>query len=162
MKTLRIFTLLYIVAQAFTVQAGQGDLSLIKDLAGYWQFSIGDREEWISPKYDDSKWESIKVPSPWEDQGFNGYNGYGFYRKKVVIPDELRDRMLYLFLGYIDDVDEVYFNGHKIGSTGSFPPQYISAYNAERKYYIPEEIINFNGTNLIAVKVYDSYMVGGS
>ena len=161
MKTLRIFTLLYIVAHAFTVQAGQGDLSLIKDLAGYWQFSIGDREEWISPKYDDSKWESIKVPSPWEDQGFNGYNGYAFYRKKVVIPDELRDRMLYLFLGYIDDVDEVYFNGHKIGSTGSFPPQYISAYNAERKYYIPEEIINFNGTNLIAVKVYDSYMVGG-
>ena len=161
MKTMGLFTILYFVARTFIVQAGQEDVFLIKDLTGYWQFSIGDREEWISPKYDDSNWESIKVPSPWEDQGFNGYNGYAFYRKKVVISDEQRGRMLYLFLGYIDDVDEVYFNGHKIGSTGSFPPQYVSAYNAERKYYIPEDIINFNGTNLIAVKVYDSYQSGG-
>jgi len=69
--------------------------------------------------------------------------------------------MLYLNLGYIDDVDEVYFNGNKIGSTGSFPPNYSTAYNAERIYYIPAEYINFDGSNLIAVKVYDSEGEGG-
>jgi sialate O-acetylesterase len=69
--------------------------------------------------------------------------------------------MLYLNIGYIDDVDEVYLNGKKIGSTGSFPPDYNTAYNAERIYYIPEEYISFDGNNLIAVKVYDSTQDGG-
>jgi hypothetical protein len=58
-------------------------------------------------------------------------------------------------------VDEVYLNGHKIGSTGGFPPGYNTAYNAERIYYIPEQDINFDGLNLIAVKVYDSEQEGG-
>jgi hypothetical protein len=118
-------------------------------------------EEWISPKFDDSSWESIHVPSPWEDEGFNGYNGYAFYRKKFNLSSNYKGRMLYLNLGYIDDVDEVYFNGNKIGSTGSFPPNYSTAYDAERIYYIPEQYINFNGPNLIAIKVYDSVGEGG-
>jgi sialate O-acetylesterase len=141
---------------------GSGDnLVLLKSLEGKWQFSIGMNEEWISPKFNDSKWESIKVPSPWEDEGFNGYNGYAFYRKTINISSNYKGRMLYLNMGYIDDVDEVYLNGNKIGSTGSFPPNYSTAYNAERIYYIPAEYINFDGSNLIAVKVYDSEGEGG-
>jgi sialate O-acetylesterase len=64
-------------------------------------------------------------------------------------------------MGYIDDVDEVCLNGHKIGSTGEFPPHYVTAYNAERIYYIPEEYIRFDGSNLIAIKVYDTEQAGG-
>jgi hypothetical protein len=137
------------------------DLHLLKNLNGNWHFSIGLNNDWIQPKFDDSKWETIEVPGPWEDQGFNGYNGYAFYRKNIDIPLSWKDRDLYLNMGYIDDVDEVYLNGHKIGSTGSFPPNYSTAYDAERIYYIPVEYINFDGSNLIAVKVYDSYESGG-
>jgi len=141
--------------------ASDGNLVLLQNLRGKWQFSIGINEEWISPKFNDSNWESIRVPSPWEDEGFNGYNGYAFYRKTISISSNYKDRMLYLNMGYIDDVDEVYLNGNKIGSTGSFPPNYSTAYNAERIYYIPEQYINFDGSNLIAVKVYDSVQEGG-
>ncbi len=143
------------------MSAFQGDLSLIQSLKGGWSFSIGINNDWISPKFNDSGWETIKVPSPWEDQGFNGYNGYAFYRKKISISSSLKGRMLYLNMGYIDDVDEVYLNGRKIGSSGGFPPHFVTAYNAERIYYIPEEYINFDGMNVIAVKVYDSYEAGG-
>lgn len=143
------------------IYAGEENLVLLQSLRGSWQFSIGINDEWVSPKFNDSNWETIKVPSPWEDQGFNGYNGYAFYRKKINIPSTYKGRMLYLRLGYIDDADEVYLNGHKIGSTGGFPPNYNTAYNAERIYYIPEQEINFDGSNLIAVKVYDSYQQGG-
>jgi hypothetical protein len=149
------------VAQNSKIFASENNLVLLQNLKGSWQFSIGMNNEWVSPKFDDSKWETIKVPSPWEDQGFNGYNGFAFYRKKINISSNYKGRMLYLNMGYIDDVDEVYLNGHKIGSTGSFPPNYNTAYNAERVYYIPEEDINFDGSNLIAVKVYDSYNEGG-
>jgi sialate O-acetylesterase len=146
---------------SFNIKALADDLVRIKDLKGLWKFSIGEREEWISPNYDDSNWESVQVPSPWENQGFYGYNGYAFYRKSITISNTEQGKMLYLALGFIDDVDETYFNGHKIGSTGSFPPKYETAYNAERKYFIPEEIINFDGDNVLAVKVYDSYQAGG-
>ena len=141
--------------------AGEENLVLLQSLKGSWQFSIGLNEEWVSPKFNDNDWETIKAPSPWENQGFNGYNGYAFYRKKINIPSNFKGRMLYLNMGYIDDVDEVYLNGHKIGSTGGFPPDYNTAYNAERIYYIPEQYINFDGSNLIAVKVYDSEQEGG-
>jgi hypothetical protein len=156
-----ITAILCFLAQNNKILASEENLVLLQNLKGNWQFSIGISEEWVSPKFDDSKWETIKVPSPWEDQGFNGYNGYAFYRKRLNISSNYKGRMLYLNMGYIDDVDEVYLNGHKIGSTGSFPPNYNTAYNAERVYYIPEEDINFDASNLIAVKVYDSYNEGG-
>lgn len=141
--------------------AGYEDLTLIQSLKGNWAFSIGFDDEWILPGYNDSDWESIRVPSAWEDEGFNGYNGYAFYRKKVNISSGFKGRILYLNMGYIDDVDEVYFNGRKIGSTGGFPPKYLTAYNAERIYYIPEEYIRFDAVNVIAAKVYDTEQAGG-
>jgi hypothetical protein len=134
---------------------------LLQSLKGNWAFSIGINNDWISPSYNDNSWETIKVPSAWEDQGFNGYNGYACYRKKFTVPSSYKGRMLYLNMGYIDDVDAVYFNGHKIGSSGSFPPSYETAYNAERIYYLPEEYINFDGNNVVVAKVYDSYDAGG-
>jgi sialate O-acetylesterase len=161
MRTIFISALICLLTHSQSVYAGDGDLIILQSLKGTWLFSIGLNEEWISPKYNDSDWETIKVPSSWEDQGFNGYNGYAFYRKKITIPSTYKGRMLYLNMGYIDDVDEVYLNGYKIGSTGGFPPDYNTAFNAERIYYIPEEYINFDGSNLIAVKVYDSYQEGG-
>lgn len=160
-KGLAAVALICLVGQPVKSNSYNEDLTLLMSLKGTWSFSIGISDEWISPKFDDSDWETIKVPASWEDQGFNGYNGYAFYRKKITIPPTYKGRMLYLKMGYIDDVDAVYLNGHKIGSTGSFPPNYITAYNASRTYYIPEQYINFDGLNLITVKVYDSQQVGG-
>ena len=161
MRTFLLTIIFCIINFSSSVKAGNGKLSLLQSLKGQWSFSIGISDEWTSPKYDDSNWEVIKVPSSWEDQGFNGYNGYAFYRKKFTIPSVYKGRMLYLYMGYIDDVDVVFLNGHKIGSSGEFPPHYVTAYNAERVYYIPEQYINFDGPNLIAVKVYDTEQAGG-
>lgn len=144
-----------------TLFASQNELIRLINLEGQWKFSIGERSEWVSSSFDDSNWETIHVPSAWEDQGFYGYNGFASYRKQFTLSKEQKGKTLYLFLGYIDDVDETYINGHKIGSTGSFPPDYITAYNAKRIYYIPEEYLKFDGLNTIAVKVYDSYQHGG-
>ena len=132
------------------------------NLKGHWKFSIGDNKKWSDPKYPDNDWESILVPSNWEDEGFNGYNGYAWYRKTFEGPDLENKNLEYiLFLGNVDDVDEVYLNGHKIGFSGRFPPKYHTAYSAIRRYYLPKEFINFGGRNLIAVRVFDSEISGG-
>lgn len=134
----------------------------VVSLHGKWKFNIGDKSLWADPYFNDKTWESIYVPSKWEDEGFNGYNGFGWYRTSFE-GAELQDKngSYSLFLGYIDDVDEVFLNGHKIGSSGSFPPRYHTAYNAFRNYFIPREFINFTGKNVIAVRVYDAEIEGG-
>ena len=139
----------------------QGELIRVLNLEGKWKFSIGERNEWLDYSYDDSSWESIYVPETWEEQGFHGYNGFATYRHNFQISDRYEGLMLYLGLGYIDDVDEVFVNGTKIGSSGTFPPYFETAYNARRQYYVPEDILNFNGNNVIVVVVYDSQQQGG-
>ena len=134
---------------------------LIVDLKGQWKFSIGDREAWIRKNYNDQSWDEIKVPGYWEDQGFHGYNGYAFYRKKITISKDYKEHLFFLKLGYIDDVDKVYFNGELIGSTGSFPPHYETAYEARREYYIPHNLVTYDEQNVIVVKVYDNHEKGG-
>lgn len=137
------------------------DLTKVINLQGKWKFSIGDKKEWMQESFNDKDWESIYVPSAWEDQGFYGYDGFAWYRKTIVIPEDYTDYQLFLYLGYVDDVDETYFNGNLIGYSGSFPPNYSTAYNSFRKYFIPKEYIKFGKPNLISVRVYDAQLAGG-
>ena len=131
------------------------------NLKGSWKFSIGDDMNWSKPGYDDRGWESIKAPSAWEDQGYNGYDGYAWYRKHFKVPSSAKGKYLTLKLGRVDDVDQTYINGHFIGASGKFPPDYKTAYFAWRVYYIPEKFLNYDQDNVIAVRVYDGELSGG-
>lgn len=143
-----------------STQAACQDRERRANLQGYWKFILGDNMKFAKPEYNDSDWEKIYVPDTWEDEGFRNYSGYAWYRKTVEVEAQEND-VLYLELGKIDDVDEVYFNGHLIGTTGSFPPDYVTAYNYHRRYPIPIEHINKGGKNVIAVRVYDGEGPGG-
>jgi len=133
----------------------------IANLQGTWKFSIGDDKSRSATWYDDQDWDLIKVPSEWENEGYHGYNGYAWYRKSVFISRSYKSINIYFSIGYIDDADEVYFNGRLIGRRGVFPPNYETAYNQFREYIIPPSFINFNGQNQIAIRVYDGQLAGG-
>ncbi|WP_321288136.1 beta galactosidase jelly roll domain-containing protein [uncultured Sunxiuqinia sp.] len=150
-----ILSVLLIATSSFAFNSDE------KDLSGQWKFRIGDRYEWATTGYDDSDWDDIRVPARWEDEGFRGYDGYAWYRTTVRVGGELKDKVMVLELGYIDDVDEVFVNGVKVGQTGSFPPNLSTAYNALRKYQIPSDVLQIGEENLIAVRVYDSHLEGG-
>lgn len=155
-----IFISVFILA---TIRAsGQENLTEIIDLSGYWKFTIGDNARWSRTVLDDANWEKIRVPGKWESQGFHGYDGYAWYRTTFDGQDLARYKgSLTLMLGYIDDIDQVYLNGELIGATGSFPPYFSTAYNAKRIYHLPDESINFNQENTIAVRVFDTIQDGG-
>ncbi len=133
----------------------------ILGLDGKWRFTIGDREEYAQPDCNDSNWEKIKVGTPWENEGFENYNGYAWYRYEFDGSQLGEFENLILSLGYIDDVHEAYLNGKLIGFKGSFPPDYYTAYDAFNEYALPESAINRNGKNVIGVKVYDLHQDGG-
>lgn len=131
------------------------------NLNGKWKFSIGDNPQWANPTFKDADWDVIYVPARWEEQGYQGYNGIAWYRNRVNVPQLFSDREIFLELGYIDDCDEVFFNGEKIGQSGEFPPNNATAYNSFRKYLVPSNLIKYGQDNLIAVRVYDSQLEGG-
>ena len=133
----------------------------VKNLRGTWKFRIGDNIRWASVNYDDSSWDEIYAPSAWEDEGFNGYDGYAWYRKSFDGRSLGNIENLFINLGYIDDVDEVFINGNFIGYSGQFPPDFHTAYNAKRAYNIPSQYINYEGENIIAVRVFDTVLGGG-
>ena len=161
MRTLnRILLPLLLVACVAGTSAAQ-DMKSLLDLRGKWKFDLGDDMRWASPGFDDRKWEELNVPGVWEDQGYPGYDGYAWYRKHFRIPGQWAGKKIYLDLGYVDDVDEVYLNGQFIAFRGSFPPNYNTAYSTRRLYQILWQYLNPNGDNLLAVRVYDSELGGG-
>ena len=137
------------------------DLKKLVDLKGYWSFSIGDDLKWSAENYDDQHWDRIFVPERWENEGYDGYNGFAWYRKKFRLRVHAENSIYYILLGLIDDVDEVYVNGQLIGSSGSFPPNSLTASEITRRYHIPPGILHFDKENTIAVRVYDMYLDGG-
>ncbi|MBS2213468.1 glycoside hydrolase [Carboxylicivirga mesophila] len=148
----------------FLLLIGKADAQNLRDyisLNGKWYFSIGDNTDWARYHYNHFEWEQIRVPSPWEQQGFNGYDGFAWYRREVHIGPEAKELSLWLDLGYIDDADEVYLNGELINRSGQFPPAFKTAYNAHRLYKLPSQHIRYNQANVIAVRVYDAYNEGG-
>lgn len=137
------------------------DLREAHSLRGMWKFEIGDDLAYANPDFDDSKWDEIRVPREWERQGFPGYDGYAWYRVRFATPEEARETQMYLLLGQIDDVDEVYLNGHMIGYQGRFPPDYETAYHIARRYPVPRDLFRTTNENVLAVRVYDDELAGG-
>lgn len=136
-------------------------LAQVIDLRGQWKFHIDDKPEWARANFDDAKWESIFTPSAWEDEGFHGYDGFAWYRKTFDGKLLNRNDIYYIGLGFIDDCDEVYVNGKLVGFSGSMPPKFKTSYNTERKYPLPSELINYNGNNTVAIRVFDATLGGG-
>ncbi len=131
------------------------------NLKGRWKFHVGDDPSFSSSKLDDSGWEDIWVPAAWEDEGFNGYDGFAWYRIKFDGHKLDKERNYVVNLGYIDDADEAYLNDKIIGFSGQCPPKFKTAYNNERKYVLPPQLINFAGMNTLAIRVFDGVHRGG-
>ncbi|MFA6457151.1 MAG: hypothetical protein WCW40_10055, partial [Bacteroidota bacterium] len=129
-----------------------------------WKFMMGDNLEWARPTLHDSLWETKNVGLSWSATGHPG-NVYAWYRTKVIIPSALKNAIehgngLKLGLGKIDDVDQTFFNGQLIGETGSFPPQYKTAWDVPRVYIVSPDKILYDKENIIAVRLF-SPDIGG-
>ncbi len=160
-KSIQYILLFNFLILSFEVEA-QRDLRRLVDLRGYWKFNIGDNLDWAKANYDDSRWTEVFVPSDWEDEGFHGYDGFAWYRVGFELDLDPSDpHEIYLDLGFIDDIDEVYVNGKLIGRTGTFPPRFKTAYNSRRFYYLPVDVLNLNGVNSLSVRVFDTVLNGG-
>ncbi len=135
------------------------------------KFTTENNDAFKLKDYDDTQWAVIKTGLNWELQGYDGYNGYGWYRIKTLFPSSLKTNSywkdsLRINLGKIDDCDEVYLNGILISKSGSFPTDkdgYVTTWNATQEIHLATNnaLIKWDAENTIAIKVYDGNGGGG-
>lgn len=144
----------------------EAELLAQKEFMGL-QSDAGDREAWVKEvksgkgiqgnpalsNFDDSKWETIKVPvyDGWETVGLANVDGAVWFRTQIEIPDNWQGKDLVLDLNRIYNQDLTYVNGHLVGNTDN---------NEPRKYTIPANLIT-KGKNTIAIQVLNYNDKGG-
>jgi len=100
---------------------------------GQWRFQKGDDAAWKAPQFDDHQWQSVTLPDTWQHHSnYTNEYVYGWFRRTIEIPADCKGKDFDLLLGCVDDVDETWLNGQRIGGMGSPPPDYHSAWDVHR------------------------------
>lgn len=149
------------VALAVPTARNPDGVPFAADLSGDWRFSPGDGA-WAAPDLDDRSWDTLRVPGVWETQGYADLGGHGWYRKRVELPAETAAQDLVLVLGAVDDLDETFVNGVRVGATGDVGGGAVRGdeWLIERAYPVPAGLLR-PGENVVAVRVYDGLVDGG-
>ncbi|MBN2103453.1 9-O-acetylesterase [bacterium] len=139
----------YLEQQQLYQQAQQDWIETIKALD---QGLSDGQPKWADPHLMADDWQTAKLPGLWEESGIGNYDGIIWYRKAVDIPDSVNTYHWDLSLGPIDDIDQTWVNGVRVGG--------MDIYNQNREYKLPEGTIQ-PGINIIVVRVIDHHGGGG-
>ncbi len=122
-----------------------------------WQNLDFKDEGLISGRIIENSLTNISMPMMWEqeDIGLDAFDGVVLFRKEVMIPNAFLNQELTLELGAIDDMDETYFNGVKVGAMMG-----PGKWNTKRVYTIPKDLTSKN-KNLLSIRVIDTGGGGG-
>jgi len=125
--------------------------------AARWQNLDFKDEGLVSGRIVENTLTNISMPMMWEQEeiGLDAFDGVILFRKEVTIPNAFLNQELTLELGAIDDMDETYFNGVKVGSMMG-----TGKWNTKRVYTIPKELTSKN-KNLLSIRVVDTGGGGG-
>ncbi len=87
-------------------------------LPNKWKFSLDRKfiameEKWYEPGFDDSTWKEILSDQAhgWASQGYGRFQGDGWYRRKVTVPQGFRYVYLYLNVGAADEESWIFIDG---------------------------------------------------
>jgi sialate O-acetylesterase len=101
--------------------------------------------QWSSADYDDSSWAVINFgDNSWGVKNFRPVNGVFWFRKEIIVPEELAGQEAMLYVGRLIDAVFTYVNGQLVGNTGyQYPP---------RNYAVPQGLLKA-GKNTITVRL---------
>jgi sialate O-acetylesterase len=127
---------------------------------GWWN-SIDTRPNsagagWAEAGADDKSWASATLPATWAGDLAN-FDGFGYYRRSVDISEAFLKNAgdWTLELGPIDDRDDAWVNGERVGGT-----RQDGMWNSPRKYTFPSKLLK-PGRNVVGVRVLDTSGPGG-
>ncbi|MCD8173346.1 MAG: DUF4982 domain-containing protein [Alistipes sp.] len=154
-------TWLLAVAVAFIAVTGvrAEEVRKVEPINSQWRFHQGDVAGGESASLDDTAWRLLDVPHDWSIEGRydqdnptargGGYlpAGIGWYRKTLSIPEEYRDRRIFIEFDGIMANSDVWVNGNHLGHR---PYGYVGI------MYDLTDYLDFGGENVIAVRADNS------
>lgn len=105
-----------------------------------------------SISFNDASWETMALPQTLEEAG-RDIDGVVWFRKNITIPEVMTGKAATLHLGAIDESDEAWVNGTRVGATREDDRQ-------NRAYPVAAGVLKA-GNNLVAVKIEDRRGRGG-
>lgn len=126
-----------------------------------WKFAAdpdntGHKKGFFRKDFNDSSWKNIRTDKPWESQGFKDYDGYAWYRLRFRMPEKKDGIAAELFFRAVDESAWVWLNGRYIGQHDDGPHGWDDPFHLD----VSREI-NWNGENVLAVRVRDTIYGGG-
>ncbi|MDR7331244.1 sialate O-acetylesterase [Roseateles asaccharophilus] len=128
---------------------------LIEGRVKAWQPGLAwgvDASAWSATGDIDTDWPTLKAPGVWEGQGLPDVDGIVWLRRKIELSAAQAAGAAQLLLAKVDDCDEVWVNGQKVGGQ--------CGYDQARAYALPAGVLRA-GANWIAVRVTDTGGGGG-
>ena len=131
------------------------------NLQGSWKYHPGDNPEWANPAFDDTEWESTNTLMFRPELPESGWEGIGWFRLRLSIPDEqLWNMPLALRVTFQGGASEIYLDGeliYKFGTVGTRAGE-------EKPYWQRDpQVISFSGKteHLIAIRYsnFSSYQL---
>jgi sialate O-acetylesterase len=113
----------------------------------------GDEAVWAKPTHDFSSWKTMKLPQHWENAGLMDLDGVLWFMTNFELDEEEAQHGIVLNLGRIDDSDNTYINGIRVGGM-------IEKYDEVRVYPIETGIAKI-GKNILVIRVEDLQYGGG-
>ena len=86
-----------------------------------WKLFVGDPKGAENPSFNDADWKSVTTPRPWnEDEAFRRdivdlSTGIAWYRKSFRLPENAKDKKIFLEFEGVRQAGEFYLNGKYIG-----------------------------------------------
>lgn len=111
-----------------------------------------DAAGWSAPGDVDQDWPTLNAPGVWESQGLADVDGVVWMRRKLTLSEAQAAGTAELHLARVDDCDEVWVNGRKLGGK--------CGHDQPRRYELPAGLLRA-GANWIAVRVTDHGGGGG-
>lgn len=118
----------------------KGVSGFVQSLDGQWLFKLvnkpADRPEgFYKNGFDVKGWQKIKVPANWQTEGFDkfiftdveypippnppfvpaDYNPVGSYKRSFTIPENWKDKNIFIRLGAVNSFFYLWINGHYVG-----------------------------------------------
>lgn len=127
----------------------------------YFPDEKADKKGCEAVNYDDSKWSIIAIPHTWMTYETTGelhpyvknasekdspywWNGWGWYRKRIIIGNEFKDKKIFFEFDGVQKYSKIYLNGKFLGDhKGGFNSFYIDATDA----------VKFGEENILSVAV---------
>ncbi|HEY9109912.1 MAG TPA: sialate O-acetylesterase, partial [Roseateles sp.] len=111
-----------------------------------------DASGWSAAADIDTDWPTLQAPGQWEWQGLANLDGVVWMRKRVELSAAQAAGAAELHLAKVDDCDETWVNGERVGGQ--------CGWELPRRYALRAGLLRA-GVNWIAVRVTDTGGVGG-